>query len=217
MGMKEQEPLYTRPAMWGFFICIVLTAAIFVVRLFLPAIIQYRWDADRTEQRIRTQQVIYEAFRKKTEHLTGIIEQISRDPFFSTVVNFANNRSVLRAFHSLEQYRVTDDQTIDLVDSQGTVLAWSGPSIPSLYKQIGDLHAPESFVSIIQNGLRVYVTVGKKIAAGKFVLIVSEPLEVNSPISNRFVQKISFCEELSQTLKTQVTLKLPQSVHPAWE
>ena len=41
------------------------------------------------------------------------------------------------------------------------------------------------------------------------MLLVSEPLEVNSPISNRFIQKVSFCAELSEALGTQVTFRFP--------
>jgi signal transduction histidine kinase len=64
---------------------------------------------------------------------------------------------------------------------------------------------------IIQNGLRTYVTIGKRLVKDKWTLLVSEPLEVNSPISNRFVRKVSLSEELSKTLKTHVLFKLPHT------
>ncbi len=86
-----------------------------------------------------------------------------------------------------------------------------GPALHLLYKQVNDNNSREPFIYITQNGLRTYLTVGKKLSSDKLTLLVSEPLEVNSPISNRFVQKVSLCAELSQALGTQVTFKLPHT------
>jgi two-component system nitrogen regulation sensor histidine kinase NtrY len=211
MGMTNHYTRYARPALWGFFICIALAAVLFVARLFIPSFINYRWDAERTAQRTQAKKIIYEAFQIKTEQLTKIIERASRDTSLNAGIILNDIPATLKAFQSLYSYRLNDDQTIDLVDSQGNVLAWNGPSISSLYKQVFDQNSLEPIVIVTQNGLRTYLTVGKRLAQDRLTLLVSEPLEVNSPISNRFVQKVSFCEELSQILKTQVTFKLPQT------
>jgi hypothetical protein len=211
MGITEKDPAYARPALWGFFICIALAAVLLVVRFFIPLVIKARWDADRIALRTRAVQVIHDTFQKKTEQLAKIVEHASGDSIFVPGMHLDNESEALRAFQFLQSYRLTDDQTIDLIDSLGTNLAWNGPSIASLYKQVLHRHALEPFVYVTQNGLRLYLNVGKKLASDRFVLFVSEPLEVNSPISNRYVQKVSICEGLSQILKTQVTLKLPQT------
>ena len=211
LGMTNHSARYARPALWGFFICIALAAVLLILRLFIPSYIQYHWDAERTAEHTRAEQVIHEAFQNKTEQLTNVIERVSRDTTFHAGIIQNDIPAILQAFQSLNSYKLNDDQTIDLVDSQGNVLAWNGPSISSLYKHVFTHNALEPIVYITQNGLRTYLTAGKRLAQGRLTLLVSEPFEVNSPISNRFIQKVSLCEELSQTLKTQVTFKLPQT------
>ncbi len=211
MGMTNDYVRYARPALWGFFICIAITAVLIVARFFIPTFISYHWDGERYTQRTRAEQVIREAFQTRIEKLTEIVERASRDTSLSTSINPNDIPVTLKAFQSLNFYTLNDDQTIDLVDSQGNVLAWNGTSISSLYKRELDQNSPEPFVYVTQNGLRIYLTVGKRLAYNRLFLLVSEPLEVNSPISNRFVQKVSFCSELSRTLGTQVTFRLPQT------
>lgn len=104
---------------------------------------------------------------------------------------------------------MNDDQTLDLVDPQGNVLAWNGPSISPIYTNVLGQNPSEEFVRVTQNGLRTYLTVGINLAHGKLYVMASEPLELNSPISNRFVQKVSISDNLSQKLKEKVTLQLP--------
>jgi two-component system nitrogen regulation sensor histidine kinase NtrY len=209
--MTNRFQRYARPALWGFFICIAVAVVLFIVRLFIPSFIQYHWDAERAAEHTRAEHVIHEAFRNKTEQLTNVIERVSRDTSFHAGIILNDIPATLKAFQSLHSYRLHDDQTIDLVDSLGNVLAWNGPSISSLYKQAFDQNSLEPRVYVTQNGLRTYLTVGKRFAQDRLTLLVSEPIEVNSPISNRFIQKVSLCEELSLTLKTQVAFKLPQT------
>ena len=211
MGITNHHTRYVRPAVWGFFICIAITVILFVVRLFIPSFINYHWDEERMSQRKRAEQVIREAFQSRIDQLAKIAEHASKDTLLNTNVNLNDRSAALRAFQYLNSYKLNDDQTIDLIDTNGNVLAWNGPSISSLYKKVFDRNSFEPFAYVTQNGLRTYLTVGKRLAHDNLSLLVSEPLEVNSPISNRFIQKVSFCAELLQSLKTQVILKLPQT------
>ena len=210
MGMTNYYTRYARPALWGFFICIAVAAVLLIARLFIPSFINSGWDAEHIAQHARAEKVIREAFRFKIEQLLKIVERASKDTSLKSGIRLNDIPSALKTFQSLNSYKLNDDQTIDLVDSQGNVLAWNGPSISSLYKQVFDQNSPEPIEYITQNGLRTYLSVGKRLAQDNLTLLASEPLEVNSPISNRFIQKVSFCEELSQMLNTQVTFKLPQ-------
>ena len=211
MGMTNHYTRYARPALWGFFICVAISVVLVVMQLFIPSFIKNRWDIERIEKRTQAEQVIREAFQTRVEKLNKIAEDASRDTLLCAGIGSSSITDKLKSFQSLSLYNYNDDQTIDLVDSQGNVLAWNGPSITSLYKQLHEYNSHESLTYVTQNGLRTYLTVGKKLVADSLYLLVSEPLEVNSPISNRFVQKVSFCAELSQQLKTQVTLKLPHT------
>jgi two-component system, NtrC family, nitrogen regulation sensor histidine kinase NtrY len=213
LGMTPSSTKYARPALWGFFICIVLAAAMAVVRMVIPSIISYGWDKERIELQKEAVTIIHESFQSKTDQLTKIINAVIRDTSFNAILNRNDVSAARIAFLSLSSSPVQSNQTIDLVDTMGNVLAWNGPSIASLYNHISDHTSIEPLVYITQNGLRIYLTVGKRLAQNRLTIFVSEPMEVNSPISNRFIQRISFCERISQRLKTQVSLKPPGTYH----
>jgi two-component system, NtrC family, nitrogen regulation sensor histidine kinase NtrY len=211
--MTHPSSKNARPALWGFFICMALAAAMVVVRMLIPPIISYSWDKERTELQREAETIIHEAFKAKTDYLTNIINTVIRDTSFSALLSRNDVSTARIAFQSLSSSTLQYNQTIDLVDTMGNVLAWNGPSIASLYHHIADRKSIEPLVYITQNGLRIYLTVGTCLAQNKLTIFVSEPMEVNSPISNRFIQRISFCEGISQRLKTQVSLKPPKTYH----
>ena len=214
MDMIKVEFKHIRPALWGFFICIAIAAVLAAVRVSIPSFVNYRWEAERTAWRIRTAQVLHKTFQERVEQLTHIAARASVDASLSSPINFNDRPAVQKVFQSLNSYRVQEDQTIDLIDSLGNVRVWNGPSISSLYKRVFDQQSSGQSVYVTQNGLRTYLTVRQQLVHDHMSVLVSEPLEVNSPISNRFVQKVSFCGELSRILKTQVTLKLPHTSQP---
>jgi signal transduction histidine kinase len=209
--MTDKYTRYARPALWGFFICIAAAVVLVVTRLFIPSYDHYRWEREHAGQRARTEQVIREAFQSRVDLLMKIADRASRDTSLSTRSNFNDGLAEYKTFQCLQLYRLKDYQTIDLIDSEKNVLAWNGPSIASVYGQIVDQHSFEPIIFITQNGLRTYVSVGKRLQQNKLMVLVSEPLEVSSPISNRFVQNVSFSGELSQMAGTQVTFRLPHS------
>jgi two-component system, NtrC family, nitrogen regulation sensor histidine kinase NtrY len=212
--MKDRTIRNVRPALWGFFICIALAGVLYVIRIFIPAYITYRWDTERSFRRSQNEQIIRNAFQSRVEQLTKILENVSSDTSLSASINMNGVPVALRAFHALNIYRLHEDQTLDLVDPQGNPFAWNGPSITHRYTEVIGQNPPKQFVRVTQNGLRTYLTVGRCLTSDKYYLMVSEPLELNSPISNRFVQKVSLSEDLSQKLKVKVTLRIPHTVQP---
>ncbi|RPI03892.1 MAG: hypothetical protein EHM64_11660, partial [Ignavibacteriae bacterium] len=202
---------YARPALWGFFICIAAASFLFLVRNSIPGYEHYRWNSERDEQRTYAARIIHNAFHVRIEKLAKIAENVSGDTAFSAARNVPDHSAVLKLFQSLQSYKLVDDQSIDLVDSSGNLIAWNGPSIASGDNREIDPHASQPFTVITQYGLRTYLTVGRRIADARLSVLVSEPLEVNSPISNRFVQKVSFSAELGELLNTQIILRLPQT------
>ncbi|MGD0591160.1 MAG: ATP-binding protein [Bacteroidota bacterium] len=212
--MRDRIIRNVRPALWGFFICIALAGALYAIRVFIPSYISHRWDAERSIRRSQNEQIIRNAFQSRVEQLTEILEHVSVDTSLIASINLNDVPAALKAFHSLNFYRLHDDQTLDLVDPQGNLFAWNGPSITHRYAEVLGQNLPEQFVRVTQNGLRTYLTVGRCLTSDKYYLMASEPLELNSPISNRFVQKVSLSEDLSQKLKVKVTLRIPQTTQP---
>jgi two-component system, NtrC family, nitrogen regulation sensor histidine kinase NtrY len=207
MTMWNRTSRNVSPALWGFFVCIALAGAVSILRIFIPSSIAYHWDEGRTTRQLQNEQVIRRVFQEHVDELTEIIRIASADTSL-LIGNKPNDVSEsIKAFHALDSYRLQDDQTLELADSLGTLLAWNGPSVTRQYADLLGQDPSERFIRVTQDGLRTYLTVARRFAFGHFYLIASEPLELNSPISNRFIQKTSLSEELSRKLKTKVTLR----------
>jgi signal transduction histidine kinase len=212
--MTDRYTKYIRSVLLGFFICVAIAGVLVVVRIFIPSFLHYRWNSEGTARHANTEQLIRETFQNRVQELTRVAEQVSIDTLLTASIKLNDISAVLKAFQTLDSYRLRDDQTLELVNSNGNILVWNGQSVTPLYEHMLGLNLPERFVRVTQNGLRTYLTIGIALNHKNLYLLVSELLEVNSPISNRFVQKVSMCEKLSQKLRTQVTLKLPQTYIP---
>ncbi len=157
--MRDRIIRNVRPALWGFFICITLAGALFAIRIFIPSYISHRWDAERSIRRLKNEQIIRNAFQGRVEQLTKVLENVSIDTSLAASLNLNGVPAALKAFHTLNFYRLHDDQTLDLVDLQGNQFAWNGPSIAHRYSEVLGQNPTEQFVRVTQNGLRTYLTV----------------------------------------------------------
>jgi two-component system, NtrC family, nitrogen regulation sensor histidine kinase NtrY len=213
MTMWKKFSRTSSPALWGFFICIALAGILSFIRIFIPSYVAQHWDEERIARQSQNEQVIRSLFQHHVKELTEIIRIAAADTSLVAGSKLDDVSESVKIFHALDSYRLLDDQTLELTDSLGTLLAWNGPSITHQYADLFGQKPTERFLRVTQDGLRTYLTVVRRFASGRFYLIASEPLEVNSPISNRFIQKTSMTGELSQKLKTKVSLRtLPTGI-----
>lgn len=196
-----------RPALWGFFVCIGLALLVLGIRFFIPTYITQRWNEEDAFRRSRHEQVIREVFQDRVDQLQAIVDRVSRDSVLLSSIDKNDVSATLQIFQTLNHSGVQGNRTLDLIDSSGTMIAWHGSSITGQYSEFLGTEHPERILKVVQNGLRTYLTVGKRIASTQYYIIASELLELNSPISNRFIQKVSLSEELSRKLNTTVSLR----------
>lgn len=202
---------YARPALWGFFICIVAAGVLFILKLVVPAISTHQWESERIERRAHIQQIIQQKFQQRIDELFTIASHAGSDTVLFSSLQINDAASLIGGFKHLEKYRSKEGLTLDLVDPQGNVLMWTGPSITSSYSKLFESEKSQKFVRIVQSGLRTYLTVGLGLLQNQIYLLVSEPLETNYPISNRFIKRVSFCEDLSKELSTNVNFMFSQN------
>jgi two-component system, NtrC family, nitrogen regulation sensor histidine kinase NtrY len=213
--MKYSEKQNVRPALWGFFICLALAGMLYAIRIFIPSYIASRWDAERSIRNSQNEQRIRDAFQDRVEQLTKILDNAAADTSLKASLCMSDAPDAFIVFHALNSYRLHNDQTLDLVDGHGNSLAWNGPSITHRYTDVLGRNPSGQFVRVTQNGLRTYLTVGKCLVPEKYYLMASEPLELNSPISNRFVRRVSFSDDISQKLKVKVSLWISHVIQPS--
>ena len=204
-----QIPNHIRPAMWGFFVVMVCSGILLLVQLLIPQILSNKWNDTHSSQQKEVQQIVQKTFQNRVQHLIHIAENVANEIQAVKNDSIDSQKEYIEEFHILNSYDLLENQTIDLLDSSGNLIAWRGPSVASNYYSLSSKIEGAHTIQLIKKGLHIFLSVGIRIKNNRFILLVSEPLELQSPISNRFVQKVSFCSELSKILGLQFTLELP--------
>jgi two-component system, NtrC family, nitrogen regulation sensor histidine kinase NtrY len=203
---------YFRPAVWGFFICVISVIILRVIIFLLPSIVPSKTVEGLGENRIEMEQIIQFEFQKHIDGLNSIIKRVLSDPVLFPNIEHMKDVALKDLFAKLNSFDIQDNQTLELVDSTGNVIAWEGFSVSSNYAEIVGRNIAQQNIHVIQNGFRTYLVVAKKITGTEYFLIASELIELNSPISNRFIHKFSINDELTQKLNAKVKLRSSESV-----
>ncbi len=199
---------YVRPAIWGFLIFALFVAVLTLAKIFIPVIVAYNWEKKHENKRIAIEKNIHNEFQTHINNLTQIaVRALSDIKAISTDEQLSVES---RIFNKINSYNLPSSYTLDIVDPQGNLVAWNGASITNDYKKIIVADTSEKFIRVIQSGLKTYLVLGVLISKQKGYLIVSELIELNSPITNRYIERVSFSDNLSKKLQVKVILKTNQ-------
>ncbi len=197
-----------RPAVWGFFVCLLSMGAAKIISQVVSENARSTWVKYESHSDLKVQATVVRAFQEKYLELFRIIEHVKSDSALFTELRRSDEQGTVEAFSRLSRYSQRYESTIDIVDPRGTIVAWSGRSISSGYERFLPHNGRDSLVVILQNGLHTYVSAGVLLEKKDFYLIASKPLELQFPISNKFVSRISFSDELSRATGTEVRIAL---------
>ncbi|MBI2620335.1 MAG: HAMP domain-containing protein [Ignavibacteriales bacterium] len=95
--------------------------------------------------------------------------------------------------------------SIDLLDAKGTPVAWQGRNATDDYSKLLNRDS-DTVVALTTAGLRTFLAVSLPARSVGITVVLSEPFEVNLPISNRFVREASFHQSLEQKLGVEIQL-----------
>jgi two-component system nitrogen regulation sensor histidine kinase NtrY len=195
-----------RPARWGVFIFAALALLTLGLRTLWFESLSGRWEELRGEREQSLRRHIETRFQDHVQELLRASALVSADPELLEALSEQTPDGAVRAFASLERYRSHDDLTIDITDANGNILIWSGRNIASNQQWTVRSQPADTIMLLTRSDLRSYLSVGLPFPRGFFYAIVSRPLEVNYPISNRFVSSVSLSSELSAALGREVRL-----------
>lgn len=195
-----------RPYLWGFFISVALLLVLVAARSGCAFLVEKQWIAQTSSRQEELAEIVLGRFNSRVADLFVLAGSVVKDRELSETVKERSPAGLAGAFERLDRYRQPDDASIDLVDSQGVVIAWSGRSVLRDYRAILGREQADSLVLIPQARLHRYLSVGLRSSDRRFYVVVNRPLEVNYPLSNRFVSRSSFSEELTQEIGSPVHL-----------
>lgn len=211
--MIQREKMI-RPAIWGVFISVVLFLVLLITKSGCSAITEKQWNDRKAEYEQQIAHKIEESFREKTQGLLAQAQTIAANQELFKLIKEHSQTSLAIAFELLNRYRA-EDVTVDIVDSSGVVIAWSGRSVSPDYKKVISREPIDSAAIITQTSLHTYLSVGALVPNNSVFVVVSRPLESNYPISSRFVSRTSFSEDLSNQLGLKVRLLFDGNAHDA--
>ncbi|MEK7669894.1 MAG: hypothetical protein AAB330_01510, partial [Bacteroidota bacterium] len=197
-----------RPVVWGFFVCLLSMGAVGIISQAVSENARGSWAKDESRSDLKIQATVIQAFQEKYGELFRIIEHVKSDSALFAELRRSDEQGTVEAFTRLSRHSQHYESTIDIVDPRGTIVAWSGRSITSGYERFLPHSGGDSFVVILQSGLHTYVSAGVLLEEKDFFVIASRPLELQFPISNRFVSRISFSDELTRATGTEVRIAL---------
>jgi two-component system nitrogen regulation sensor histidine kinase NtrY len=186
----------SRLAVWGVSISAGLLVLIFAAQFAWRSHIESNWSRTKPGRQQDLARMIQSSFDDRLEGQRRKGMEIRHDEEISRAVETRAPGDLASAFQRLARDNSDDDLSIDIVDSTGTIILWSGRSVVSSYVTV--LHAahgdPIAFVS--QARLHRYLSVGVASSAKRYFVFVGRPLETTYPVSNRFVSSTSLADQL---------------------
>ncbi|MEX1276283.1 MAG: ATP-binding protein [Bacteroidota bacterium] len=217
-GLRTVAEFPARPALWGFFISLALLVLSQLVRWWYPVYLESNWP-ERQEQHLRSiGGEIDDQFQRRSGVLSAQVSRVLEDLDLFHRIREGTPARVAELFSRIESLRFDNTVTLEITDAQGSILLWAGRSVVPQYKNILQQQpAVDSFLVISSANLHRFLSVGKMTADHRFCVVASQPLELNFPLSNRFVSRYSFSEELSKSLQVTVRLSFNGEDPPAAE
>ncbi len=202
----------SRPAWWGFFISAGVSVLLLLGQYLWRSHVENGWPTIKLARQHDLAEAIRSRFDERIDQQRGIAQAIIRNDEIAKALKEGSASSLARVFQLLEDFRTQDDVSIDLVDSSGHIIAWSGRSVVPGYGPTIDTARSEPVVLVSQASLHRYLSVGLRSPQRGVFAFVSTPLETNYPVSNRFVSRQSFADELSQQIAQ--TIRFAAEVTP---
>ncbi|MGB2867839.1 MAG: ATP-binding protein [Bacteroidota bacterium] len=194
-----------RPAVWGFFVCVGIVAGLAAYYFVGLSYLRNHLENARLEREATIRERCTSAFDDRLHDLFNVATRVSSDSSLVLFVKQNDPNRIAMAFHRLEELRNEDDLTIEIVDPQGTILAWAGRRLKDDYAEELRTVQGDSLAKIVQSGLHSYLCVGRIREGGNLMFMASRPLEFQYPIANRFIAHESMFEELSVELSQKIT------------
>jgi two-component system, NtrC family, nitrogen regulation sensor histidine kinase NtrY len=189
-----------RPILWGFFVSAGVLLLFIVGQTLWRSHIESDWQRLKVSREQDLADVVQSGFAERVANQRTLANSILGDPSIVEAIEKQTPAKLAVAFQQLEQYSQDHDLSIDVIDSAGSIVLWSGRSVLSGFNSRPESRGTSAHVLVSRASLHRYLSVGLSSPDNRFSVFVSRPLETNYPISNRFVSSQSLADELSQDL-----------------
>ncbi|OGU26092.1 MAG: hypothetical protein A2X66_07760 [Ignavibacteria bacterium GWA2_54_16] len=185
---------WIRPVWWGLCVSIGSVALLFTAQLLWHQRIESGWSEFKSARQQNLADLLRSRFNETIAEQRKLAERIHIDLDVRRAFEDRTPVALKAAFERLESFRADQNVSLDVVDSLGNIVLWSGRSIRNTFSGGGVPGDSEEPVFVSQAGLHRFLSVGEASQGRGYTVFVSSPLETNYPLSNRFVSQQSFVD-----------------------
>ena len=189
---------FTRLAVRGFLVSAGAVLLLFAAQFAWRSHVEANWSQTKSGRQQDLGKIIQSSFDDRLESQWQKGAEIRLDEQIRKAVDTRAPGSLASAFQRLSKYNSEDDLSIDIVDTAGTIVLWSGRSVVPTYAAILQPFHGERIAFVSQARLHRYLSVGVASSDKRYFVFVGRPLETTYPVSNRFVSSTSLADELLQ-------------------
>jgi len=200
---------WIRPAWWGFCVSIGSVALLFTAQLLWHYHVESGWSELRLSRQKGLADLLQFRFNEMIAKHRKLAESIHEDIDVRRAFGERTPLALRAAFERLETFRADRNVSVDVVDSLGNILLWSGRSVRSTFSGLVVPGASRRSVLVSQASLHRFLSVGEE-QGGGYCVFVSSPLETDYPLSNRFVSQQSFVDEFQR--ETGVSVRFESEI-----
>ena len=118
--------MISRPLRWGFFVLAGVIIVLLAVRFGWTNSMTSGWDASEAERRSETASEVLTAFQQRADRLTVDAASIASDTSVLDLLTSNVPERVIEGNDRLAGLRRGDVENVDIIDFNGTPLAWVG-------------------------------------------------------------------------------------------
>lgn len=202
-----QNPSHTLPRLfwWGFFVLILLAVSLGGVRWWWQSSAERNWPELQAGREQQIRQIVSSAFYAHLRELLDVAQRVRVDQVLFDNLSNRVPPAILLAFERLAAHCPDERIAIDIIDQRGNVILWAGRSARISFADEASAMADTVFI-LSQSNLQTFLCLRLAVPERFLSVVVSKALEVNYPISNRFVSLTSFAATLSDRIGTDVKL-----------
>jgi signal transduction histidine kinase len=164
------------------------------------------WNIESIQMSKQMGATIDRLFSEKLDQLQQLSIHVATDSLLLSRVVSTTPLEITQAFTTLKSYADREDVSIDIVDPRGNYILWYGRSVLPNYRNILADQSSDTIAFTAVAGVRSYLSFAVYVERWSFFIIVSTPLDINYPISNRYISPVRFSSQLSREVGTEVKL-----------
>ncbi|MBI4418686.1 MAG: HAMP domain-containing protein [Ignavibacteriales bacterium] len=201
--MREVSHTPPRIVWWALLSFLLLIALIGLGELGYTEYLTSRWTELRVEREIGLRDQIQRRFLEHVGSLRRVASVVARDSMLLTDLISNDPQQVLSGYHRLNRFANQTGFGLEIVDPNGTPVAWSGSGIST---EIDPADNGDSSAFVNASGLRSFLSVSARSATAGLIAIASEAFNIHGAVSERFVPLESFRHALSNELGQDVLI-----------